>query len=63
MGEYIKSETLHIGRHTVTVYYPVLTPAEKARREQGVKNAMVALMREQIHKEGKQHAERHQSNP
>lgn len=60
MDEYIKGETLHIGRHTVTVHYPVLTPAEKARRETQAKNAMVALMREQIHKEGNQNAKQHQ---
>ena len=60
--EWIKGETLHIGRHSVTVHYPVLTPTEKLRREQQVKNAMVALMREQIHKEARNHAEQHQPN-
>ena len=48
MVEYSKGETLHIGRHTVTVHYPELSPVEKAKREQRVKHAMVALMREQI---------------
>ena len=61
--EWIKGETLHIGRHTVTVHYPVLTSEEKLKREKQVKNAMVALMREQIKtEEARNYAEQHQRN-
>ena len=63
MTEWLDGETLHIGRHTVTVHYPVLTPAEKANREKQVKNAMIALAREQIHIKEEKHHGKYDRNP
>ena len=61
--EWIKGETLHIGRHSITVHYPELTPSERTRREQQVKDTMARVMREYIHnKEARNHAEQHQPN-
>lgn len=64
MGEeWVDAGTYKYGNVTVHVHRPVLTPTEKARREQQVKDTMSRAMREYIHKkEAKQHAERHQSN-
>ena len=61
MEDYIKGETFKFGNVTVNVHRPVLTPSEKARREQQVKDTMARVMREYIHKkEAKQNAEQHQ---
>lgn len=64
MDEYIKGETYRFGNVTVNVHRPVLTPAERMRREQQVKDTMARVMREYIHnKEGKQDAKHPDSNP
>ena len=49
MTEWVETKTIRRGNNTVTIYKPVLTPAEQKKRERQVQDALSRVMRDYIH--------------
>lgn len=62
MTEYIPTKTIQHGNCTIVIHRPVLTDQERVKREKQVQEVLGRELRDYIFKEGKQHAEQHQSN-
>jgi len=55
MTEWVETQTIKHGICTVTVHRPVLTPAERKKREEQVQNTVGRVMREYIHRKEENH--------